>query len=83
MVVPPVRVVVRNHDRSAIPIGIVRGILKEIDRIDDERLFVGWTGISSVPVLIALSLQETDCRLSAIQNGSKELADVGEYRQWK
>src|SRR5579864_1933423 len=73
MVVPAVRVVIKNHNCG---IGTLWPVLEKIDRVHDERLLVQRIGISRVSVLEASSFQETDCGKITGGYCVKEIVDV-------
>src|SRR5579864_3276098 len=73
MVVPAVRVVIKNHNCG---IGPLWPVLEKIDRVHDERLLVQRIGISRVSVLEASSFQETDCGKITGGYCVKEIVDV-------
>ncbi len=59
MVVPAVRVVIGDHYRGVVPI---RRLLQSINDVYDKRLLIERIGISRVPILKSLRLQEADRR---------------------
>ncbi len=59
MVIPAVGIVVQDHDSRAVPI---IGLFEGVDHIDDECLLIHRVGITSMAILKADCLKETDCR---------------------
>ena len=55
MVVPTIGIIVHNHDHSAFPL---RPLLEEVDRADDEVLFVKRIRVAGMAVLVGRSLEE-------------------------
>ena len=74
MVVPAVRVVVRDHDRRRLP---VAALLDGGDDLDDERLLVDGIGVARVPVLVGRRLQVADGgEVAALQRVEEVVAVV-------
>src|SRR5258708_14292170 len=55
MIVPSVRIVIRNNDQRAVPL---RTRLEEVDRVDDKSLLIERTRVAGMAVLEAIGLQK-------------------------
>src|SRR5215469_14454190 len=73
MVVPTIRVIVENDDRSAAPCGL---LLQKVDQIHDEGLFIQRIRVSGVAVLESLRLQKTHSREIARLNSGEEIVEI-------
>src|SRR5258708_22436842 len=55
MIVPSVRIVIRNNDQRVVPL---RTRLDEVDRVDDKGLLVERTGVARMAILEAIGLKK-------------------------
>src|SRR5215510_16163161 len=73
MIVPAVRVVIQNDNRSFLP---ERGFHYCVYGMHQERLLVDWIRVSGMTILIGGGLQVADGRQIAGSQSSEEIAEI-------